>query len=73
MHQLQGHQAVVHPAESRAAEVDVVDFELVRAKIVHQRQQQFLRILVQIARAIDQVDAEDAERILIGAGAVAFQ
>ena len=63
--ELQADQAVVDVGEGRAGEVDDVDLDSLRVEPVQQRADQLRRRRVGVKRAVDQVDAENAERALL--------
>ena len=64
-HQLQAHQPVVHTAENRAGEFDQVDLHPAPVQPVHQALDQRSGILQARIRAVDQVDAGQADRLLL--------
>ncbi len=64
--QLQAHQAVIDLGESRARELDHVHFDAALRQVVEQRSDEVMRrILMLDQRAVDEVDADDAERFLL--------
>ena len=67
LHQLQAHQAVVDVAELDARELDHVDLDALGGQVVEQRFDQLLGLVVHEERAVEQVDADDAQRLLLQA------
>ena len=64
--ELQAHEAVVHLGESRTAETDHVDLDAFGREVVEQAADEFFRLGMQAECAVDQIDADDAERFLLG-------
>ncbi len=62
---MQREQAVVHLWECGAAEFQHVDLDAVGAEIVRERLDELLRLVAVIERAVEQVGADDAERLLL--------
>ena len=69
LHQLQGHQPVVDAAELDAAELDHVDLDAAGGQPVEQARDDLLGLVMLEERAVQQVDADDAERLLLEGGA----
>ena len=65
LHELQGHDAIVHIAELDPAEFDHVDLDAAGGQLVEQRLDEPLRHVMKKKRAVAQVDADDAERLLL--------
>ena len=65
LHEPQAHHAIVDVREVVAREVDDVDLDAVRAEPVEQRLEQRFGLVVQEARAVDEIHADDAERFLL--------
>ena len=65
LHEAQAQHTIVDALERVSREVDEVDLDAVRREAVEQRLEQPLRRVVQEARAVDQVHADDAERLLL--------
>ena len=72
LHELEADEAVVDVGEGRALEVDDVDLDSLRVEPVQQRADQLRRRRVGVKRAVDQIDAENAERALL-AGRLAVE
>jgi hypothetical protein len=66
--QLDRHQPVVHAAELDAAELDHVDLDAADGQPVQQALDQLLRFVVLEERPVQQVHADDAERLLLQPG-----
>ena len=64
-HQLQAHQAIVHAVENRAGEFNQVDLDPAPVQPVHQALDQRSGILQARVRAVDEVDAGQADRLLL--------
>ena len=65
LHEVQRHQAVVHFLESRAAELQHVDFDPVGPDVVDQGLDQLAQILAVVKCAVDQIASDDAEGFLL--------
>ena len=65
LHELQAHHAVVDVAELDARQLDHVDLDAIGGEAVEQRLDQQLGLVVEEARAVDEVHADDAERLLL--------
>ncbi len=64
VHQLEAHQPVIDPGEGRPGELDQVNVDpLVRESVEQVAQEGDRRDLVE--RGVDQVDAQDAHRLLL--------
>lgn len=66
--QLQAHEPVVHPVERRARELDHVHVDPLARELVHERADQRRGLPVAEVGAVDQVDAQHAERLLLARG-----
>ena len=71
--ELQAHEAVVHPDEGRPGELDHVHVEALARQLVQERTNEPGGIGMAKECAVDQVDAEDAERLLLGHGGAVVQ
>ena len=65
LHQPQAHHAVIDMPERDARELDHVDLDASGGKVVEQRLNQPLRLVVEEKGAVEQVYAHDAERLLL--------
>ena len=65
LHQLQAHHAVVDVAELDAGELDHVDFDAIGGEVVEQRFEHQLRLVVQEKGGVEQIDSDDAQRLLL--------
>ena len=65
LHELQRHQPVVHAAELDAAELDHVDLDAAGGQPVEEALDELVRLVVQEEGAVEQVHADDAERLLL--------
>ena len=65
LHQLQGHEPVVHTAELDPAKLDHVDLDPAGGQSVQQALDQRFGLVVEEERAVEQVDADDADRLLL--------
>ena len=65
LHQPQAHQAVVDLAEGDARELDHVDLDAPGGQVVEQRLDQLLGLVVEEEGAVEQVHADDAQRLLL--------
>ena len=52
-------------AELDAGELDHVDFDALRGEVIEKRFEQQLRLVMQEKRAVEQVDANDAQNLLL--------
>ena len=66
--QLERRQPVVHAAELDAAELHHVDLDAADGQLVEQGLDQPLRLVVVEERTVEQVDPDDAERLLLQVG-----
>ena len=65
LHQLERHQPVVDAAELDAVELDHVDLDAAGGQPVEQALDELVRLVVLEERAVQQVHADDAERLLL--------
>ena len=65
LHELEAHEPVVDAGEGRPAELDHVDLAARGRHVVEERRDQRRGSCVLEERAVDQVDADDAERLLL--------
>jgi hypothetical protein len=65
LHQLERHEPVVDAAELNAPELDHVDLDPTRAQAIEQALHQRLGLVVLKERAVQQVDADDPQRLLL--------
>ena len=65
LHQLQAHHPVIDVPEGDARELDHVDLEPLDAEVVEQRFEELVRLVVEEERAVEQVHADDAQRLLL--------
>ena len=65
LHQLEAHHAVIDVAELDAGELDHVDFDAVGAQVVEQRFEHPFRLVMQETGGVEQVHADDPERLLL--------
>jgi hypothetical protein len=65
LHEPQAHDAIVDASELVAGKVDEIDLDAIRRQPIEQRFEQAFGLAVQEARAMDQVHADDAERLLL--------
>ncbi len=63
--QLERHEPVVDVMEIRPGELDDVHLDALDRQAVEQRADELFRVLVQVERAVDEVDADDAQRLLL--------
>ena len=63
--ELERHEPVIDVMEIRARELDDVHLDALDREPVEQRADELFRALVQIKRAMDEVDADDAQRLLL--------
>ena len=65
LHELERHEPVVDAAELNASELDHVDLDPTRTQAIEQALHQRLGLVVLKERAVEQVDADDPERLLL--------
>ena len=63
--ELQAHQTVVDPLECRAVEPDHVDLNPLGGQLVQERKDQRFRFAEEQHRPVDEVDPDDAQRLLL--------
>ncbi|HEY9182284.1 MAG TPA: hypothetical protein VIQ99_03730, partial [Gammaproteobacteria bacterium] len=65
LHEPQAHHAIVDVPKLVTRKVDQVDLDAIRAQAVEQRLHETIGLGVQKAGAVDQIHADDAERLLL--------
>lgn len=68
MHELQAHEPRIDMAELDAGELDHVDLDPLGREIVQERFHELLGLVMQEKGAVEQVHADDAERLLLQRG-----
>ncbi len=68
LHELQAHEPVVDARKGRAGELDHVDLDALARQLVQERGDQVRRVLPPVNGAVDQVDAEHTQRLLLARG-----
>ena len=67
LHQLQAHHAIVNVAEFNAGKLDHVDLEALGRKVVQQRFQHQVRLVMQKEGGVKQIDSDDPQGLLLQA------